>query len=183
MNGAPVTVATGANEATSLRHGARVVLARRLAFRFEAHEDPSFETRDATDAWHEAIGEVSRGGNDAPSRFPDEFSSLAALDDDDDDAASAAPSDFEAPEVVSGLRPPALRSPRSPGFGESPRKRAPVPALRSPATPAAAVDALSGDAFSVDEAQAQLDAILGAPPAYESRLLAPGYSPIAPGRG
>ena len=67
-------VAMDEREATRLEHGSRVVLARRLAFRYEARQDESLDAFDATDAWHAAIAEVSQKGSGA---FADEFQGLS----------------------------------------------------------------------------------------------------------
>ena len=73
-------VAMDEREATRLEHGSRVVLARRLAFRYEARQDESLDAFDATDAWHAAIAEVSQKGSGA---FADEFRGLSQLDDEE----------------------------------------------------------------------------------------------------
>ena len=49
----------GVSAATVLRHGARVVFARTLAFRFEAYFDEALQARDATNEWHSAQREVA----------------------------------------------------------------------------------------------------------------------------
>ena len=83
-------VAMDEREATRLEHGSRVVLARRLAFRYEARQDESLDAFDATDAWHAAIAEVSQKGSGA---FADEFRGLSQLDDEEAVPARAASPD------------------------------------------------------------------------------------------
>jgi hypothetical protein len=137
-------VAMDEREATRLEHGSRVVLARRLAFRYEARQDESLDAFDATDAWHAAIAEVSQKGSGA---FADEFRGLSQLDDEEaSQPARAAPDPV--PRVVVG-------------GGPSPRKSAP-----RPLTPPRSEALGDADLDDLAAAQAQLDAILGAPPAY-----------------
>lgn len=144
-------VAMDEREATRLEHGSRIVLARRLAFRYEARRDVSLDACDATNAWHAAIAEVTTSGQ----AFADEFRGLSALDE-----AEARPASPDPPEYTSRApawsRSPSPPPPRSP----SPRKAMPL------TPPREALDA--ADLDDLVQAQAQLDAILGAPPAYQA---------------
>ena len=149
-------VAMDEREATRLEHGSRVVLARRLAFRYEARQDESLDAFDATDAWHAAIAEVSQKGSGA---FADEFRGLSQLDDEEASQPARAASP-DPPEYTTARAPDPV--PRVVvGGGPSPRKSAP-----RPLTPPRSEALGDADLDDLAAAQAQLDAILGAPPAY-----------------
>ena len=130
-------------EATRLEHGSRVVLARRLAFRYEARQDEALDAFDATDAWHAAIAEVSQKGSGA---FADEFRGLSQLDDEE--ASQPARAASPAPPEYTTARAPAPVPRVVVGGGPSPRKSAPRP-LTPPRSEAL------GDADVADLAAAQ----------------------------
>jgi len=111
---------------------------------------------DATDAWHAAIAEVSQKGSGA---FADEFRGLSQLDDEEASQPARAASP-DPPEYTTARAPDPV--PRVVvGGGPSPRKSAP-----RPLTPPRSEALGDADLDDLAAAQAQLDAILGAPPAY-----------------
>ena len=125
-------VAMDEREATRLEHGSRVVLARRLAFRYEARQDESLDAFDATDAWHAAIAEVSQKGSGA---FADEFRGLSQFDDEE--AAPARAASPDPPEYTTARAPDPVPRVVVGGGPSAAAGRAPLtpPRRGSPGTP------------------------------------------------